>query len=296
MKGRILGFTPSSGTGTITGDDGNRYGFSQAEWRSDKPIAAGTAVDFELRGSEAIGIYPVAAAIGTVDMAALAASPAVAKTKALLTGTLAFPLALVLLIACLLTAMSSPERSVNMLNLGDVVGRLGPLASGSGDHADELADLDKEQASLDQAARTQGADVQSPGYGYGTIGERLKQIAEQRAKIEKIASGERMLSITRSILFVRFAVPLCAFWLLWAVWAGLPAVRVASLATGVSAVIAGLLPHLLKHALIGALGNFGAGMDDALSVGIGAWVLLIGGVALILAGLGRIQNPLAKAG
>jgi len=293
MKGKVLGFTPSSGTGTISGDDGNRYGFSAAEWRSDKAIAAGAAVDFDLRGSEATGIYPVAAANPGVDMGALAASPTAIKAKALLTGTLAFPLGLLVLVACLLTAMSSPERSVSMFSLGDVVGRLGPLASG-GDHSEELADIDKRIATVTQEEQSLGPAATSPSYEFGSIGNRLKQLTDQKAKIEKIASGEQTLSFTRAILFVRFAAPLCALWLLWVSWSQGTAIRIASLATGASAIVAGLLPHLLKHALIGALGNFGEGMGDAISIGIGAWIVLLAGIGLILAALGKISNPLAK--
>jgi hypothetical protein len=59
MNGHILGFTRSTGTGTITGEDGHRYGFVSSEWRSDEPVCAGIVVDFEVRGEEAIGIYPV---------------------------------------------------------------------------------------------------------------------------------------------------------------------------------------------------------------------------------------------
>jgi hypothetical protein len=46
-----------------------------------------TAVDFEIRDSDAIGIYPLAGA--GIDVAALSTSPAVAKARSLATGTLA---------------------------------------------------------------------------------------------------------------------------------------------------------------------------------------------------------------
>lgn len=59
MRGNILGYMQSSRTGTITGDDGCRYGFTQSEWRSDDPVRTGSRVDFEVRGEEAIGVYPV---------------------------------------------------------------------------------------------------------------------------------------------------------------------------------------------------------------------------------------------
>ncbi len=111
----------------------------------------------------------------------------------------------------------------------------------------------------------------------------------------KIASGERSFAFMRSILFVRLAAPLAAAWLIFACWARPSSTRLASLVTGAAAIVAGVMPHFLKSAIIGALGNFGEGMNDALGVGIGAWLVLATGIALILAGLGKIANPLAKS-
>ena len=76
MMGKVLGFTQSTRTGTITGADGLRYGFRHSEWRSDDPIGVGVTVDFESRGEEAFGIYPIKAPAtpdaGTVFLTALA--------------------------------------------------------------------------------------------------------------------------------------------------------------------------------------------------------------------------------
>jgi hypothetical protein len=35
-------------------------------------------------------------------------------------------------------------------------------------------------------------------------------------------------------------------------------------------------------------------MADGISLGIGTWLLLLAGAALIAAGLGKLRNPLAK--
>jgi hypothetical protein len=69
MKGQVLGFTRSTGTGTITGEDGQRYGFTLSEWRSDDPVCAGLNVDFEVRGEEAIGVYPLESRVRPVAAA-----------------------------------------------------------------------------------------------------------------------------------------------------------------------------------------------------------------------------------
>jgi len=46
MKGSILDFSIQDNTGFITGDDHNRYSFSGADWRGQRPPSRGDRVDF----------------------------------------------------------------------------------------------------------------------------------------------------------------------------------------------------------------------------------------------------------
>src|SRR6056297_1398709 len=46
MNGRILEFNIQKSSGTISGDDGQRYAFSAADWKSDVSPRAGITVDF----------------------------------------------------------------------------------------------------------------------------------------------------------------------------------------------------------------------------------------------------------
>ncbi len=58
MQGSVLNV--GADTSLILGDDGVRYTFVSAEWRdSNVPPDVGTRVDFEVRGSDAVDIYPV---------------------------------------------------------------------------------------------------------------------------------------------------------------------------------------------------------------------------------------------
>jgi len=59
MKGKVLGFDAASGTGAITGDDGNRYNFSAADNKSPAPLKQNDTVDFEVEGNAAKNIYAV---------------------------------------------------------------------------------------------------------------------------------------------------------------------------------------------------------------------------------------------
>lgn len=59
MKGQILHIDPQSGDGVITGADGRRYGFREADLLGSGQIArAGALVDFQTRGDAAVEVYP----------------------------------------------------------------------------------------------------------------------------------------------------------------------------------------------------------------------------------------------
>jgi TM2 domain-containing membrane protein YozV len=57
MKGKILDYSIQNSAGVISGDDGQRYNFISAEWKSDKAPANGQIVDFSIDGANAAGIY-----------------------------------------------------------------------------------------------------------------------------------------------------------------------------------------------------------------------------------------------
>jgi len=59
MKGKVLGFDPTSGTGAINGEDGKRYKFATADNKSPAPLKANDSVDFETDGDSAKDIYAV---------------------------------------------------------------------------------------------------------------------------------------------------------------------------------------------------------------------------------------------
>lgn len=59
MKGQILHIDAQSGDGVITGADGRRYAFREADLLGNGQVArAGVWVDFQTRGEAAVEIYP----------------------------------------------------------------------------------------------------------------------------------------------------------------------------------------------------------------------------------------------
>ena len=62
MQGDILTFTVQQGQGLISGDDGQRYTFTGAEWQENAPpypSTNGERVDFQPEGTQALAVYRV---------------------------------------------------------------------------------------------------------------------------------------------------------------------------------------------------------------------------------------------
>ena len=59
MKGTILDFSIQSNNGVISGEDQQRYNFTGAQWRAQRPPRAGDQVDFEANQNQALNIYLV---------------------------------------------------------------------------------------------------------------------------------------------------------------------------------------------------------------------------------------------
>lgn len=305
MKGRILGTATMDAAGAITGEDGQRYRYGLADWRGERAATPGVSVDFEIEAGEAKEVYPAVGA-GVLSGAPmpsveqLTSSPVMAKVKSLFTNTLAFPLALVVLIAFFLPAMSSPVKSVSQWGLGGVL-ETAELAMLDTERVDRrLGQIEEQLARYRQQVARNGRSASDGAYGYGSIGERIDNLEEQRAELRQARGKVGFLKAVQAALLLRFAALAGAVWLLWVCWAGRSA-SAPSLAVGAAAVVAGALPFLFKSALIGVAGGgmageaIAAGMDAMIKIGVGPWLLAAAGIGLVVAGLGLVRNPLARA-
>jgi len=305
MKGRILGTATIDAAGAITGEDGNRYRYQLADWRGERAASPGVSVDFEVEAGEAKEVYPAVGAgvLGGAPMPSveqLSSSPVMAKIKSLFTNTLAFPLAMVVLIAFFLPAMSSPVKSVSQWGLGGVLGSA-ELSMLDTERADRrLGQIEEQLTRYKQQMARSGRDSADGSYGFGSVGERIADLEEQRAEIRQVKGKVGFLKAVQAALLLRFAALAGAIWLLWVCWSG-RSVSMPSLVAGAAAVVAGGLPFLFKSALIGVAGGglageaVAAGMDAMIKIGIGPWLLAAAGIGLIVAGLGLVRNPLARA-
>lgn len=305
MKGRILGTATIDAAGAITGEDGNRYRYQLADWRGERAASPGVSVDFEVEAGEAKEVYPAVGAgvLGGAPMPSveqLSSSPVMAKIKSLFTNTLAFPLAVVVLIAFFLPAMSSPVKSVSQWGLGGVLGsaELSMLDTEGADR--RLGQIEEQLTRYKQQMARSGRDSADSSYGFGSVAERITDLEQQRAEIREAKGKVGFLKAVQAALLLRFAAIAGAIWLLWVCWSG-RSVSMPSLVAGAAAVVAGGLPFLFKSALIGVAGGgmageaVAAGMDAMIKIGIGPWLLAAAGIGLTVAGLGLVRNPLARA-
>lgn len=248
MKGKVLGFSPTEGDGAISTENGQRYRFTGGDWRGERPPAVGMTVDFEGDGEGmARDIYPTAAGAG-IDMSGLSAAlppPAGGDIKALFTQSLAAPLALVVLVACFLPALTTPQQDASLLGLG---GALNQIVMPTGIAAAFLGGAE-------------GGDL-------GTI---------------------------KTLVLLRFAAPLAALWLLWSAWTG-KSESLPMLIAGVAALGGGALVFMTRSTVVEATPEFlRPQIEAAIGVGLGTWLLILAGGALVAAGLGVIRNPLIRA-
>jgi hypothetical protein len=244
MQGRILGFDEAAGTGMISGEDGRRYRFGKADWRGGGAPRAGAAVDFDANGDAAADIYPAVAARAAGAAPAVTLPPdAAAKIKALFTESLATPLALVIIVACFLPALTTPIHSVSLFGLDSTIGR------------------------------SVGAAAAFMGNG--------------------------SVSGVSGLLVLRFLAPLAAVALIVLDWLGKP-LNLPMIVTGAVAILVGLIVFAYKSAIVSTFDRVTSGLSsfgvpspgDMIGVGFGVWLLAIAGIALIVAGIGKIHNPL----
>jgi len=305
MRGRILGVATGDTAGAITGDDGQRYRYTAADWRGERPAVAGGVVDFEVEGQAARDIYPTvggasgaAGAVASVE--ALARSPVGERVLGLFRTTLALPLALVILVAFFLPALSTPVKSVSQFGLDQIVPSMGLNLEDADDARRRLANLERDIARFQAEAARRGAGAPDGVYGYGNLGDRLQTLEEQRAEVRQGLGAVETVRRVDTLLILRFAALIGAAWLVWKAWSG-AALRTWELVAGASALLGAGLTVLLKSAIMGlfsAMNPLGEAavdqMNGLLSIGPGPWLLALAGAGLIASGLGLIRNPLAR--
>lgn len=68
MKGKILGYDKETQAGVISGEDGKRYAFTKADWKSPNEPTVNASTDFEIQDSNAVDIYKVGSSVNLDTM------------------------------------------------------------------------------------------------------------------------------------------------------------------------------------------------------------------------------------
>ena len=90
MKGHVLDYSVQTNSGIISGDDGQRYTFTGAEWKGSGLPVHGAYVDFESSGGpgEAVAIYLAQGVVGASAPSSSSPNKIVAGLLAILLGEL----------------------------------------------------------------------------------------------------------------------------------------------------------------------------------------------------------------
>lgn len=125
MKGHILGFDGT--TGAITGEDGQRYSFTLADWKGERPPQARDAVDFVGTAGVATDVYHVPSSLGAVFSAGGGGSAN--GGIAFVAGRPQVALEGLLIVASLLPFLSGGLVSTNLFGFPSAVNQLAQIAS-----------------------------------------------------------------------------------------------------------------------------------------------------------------------
>jgi|GEM_PF-6898684 len=301
MKGKVLGSHQADGTSAITAEDGNRYDFTQSEWRSDKPISAGVQVDFDIRNGMAINVYPAIKGIeASPPNTALKLSgdaKVYGRLASLCRSPLTFPLALLILVAFFLPALVTPAQRFNFFEIG----RAGRMASQLNVPAQTLkknmTQLKRQEAEINRQLQQYGAEGRADNgyYTYGdTFGDQAISIAKRQESLKKEIGRTHMFSLLMKAMMIRYVLLIGTGALIWPVWTQKTSLRI-TIGVGTIAIAVAALPFVFKGMMVGASAEGMAthSPEGVLSVGVGPWLMLLGGTGLILSRLGIVKTTLA---
>jgi hypothetical protein len=238
-----------------------------------------------------------AAAKAKAFVAAGSSSPAGARALKLLTGRLTVPLAIVLVLASFLfsylTWSGEQLASIGVTTSGSysVLG----ISSFSSNVGGFFSTLSK-QVSAEAPGMQQQLDAAKQG---GATDADTTQMQTALSSLNSAGSDASMVGLAIDLMYLLYLVPLGALFILYREWIGQPMALV-SLVVGGLSVFGFLLAYVTQWSANGAIKNFmsggilGQGGDAtnlvaSMSVGLGAWILLICGAVLVLHALGIVK-------
>lgn len=275
MKGKILGVASTDSSGVITGEDGKRYGYGLMDWRGTNAPGVGQEVDFDTGpDGKASEIYPslTRAAIPGLSFDQANLSPAANNALAIARANPVVWAAGVALIASFALTFLSITLVPGLSGMGGADAAL--LGSIAGDTtvlglADKVGSAQDFFGLIEAQAGALGSSMGAEELGFLTT---LKGV-----------SG------FLNVLYLAYLTPVLAAAVLWFELTGKPDRRV-TLGFAASCLVSFGLVVMFQMQVDGAIKDvmaFISGGDDAqmmsgsdvIGIGLGAWVILLAGLA-----------------
>lgn len=281
MRGILIHYNAQSEQGLIRAEDGNRYAFHGQDWRSEFEPLVNDQVDFEVDGNVAYDIFLLKADHAPAspgpnidfsrqsNVAQGAQAPGGNSFAERLFGDWSFVFAAVVLLGCLLPyitvggALKSRMESSSLVNVGNTIG--------------QIIDVTNRMEKL----------------GRGFLSSR---------NADRVARNERNVEILRWSLrigYILYLVPIFALWLIVAKLRGKAARRLTVVQGLLSLVLPIGVPLLFSAAIYAQIPanarqftqNLG-GLFEVNFMGIGFWVMVLAGVAQLLARFALRNGPI----
>lgn len=259
MKGQVLGFDGQAGA--ISGEDGQRYRFTLADWKGERPPQGRDAVDFLPAGTDATEVYCVqsslGAALGGIGASARsrlgdsASSPDTVKARAFVAERPQVIVAGVALLASLFLGFATGTSSVT------AVGFPGMLSTAA--------------SQLSQVSGLMGGLL-------GRAGERA-------------APSTGGLQLASLIAYLLYLIPVLAAFAIYRDAVG-KRMAVLEIALGVLCIGSIAIYTIGKSSLVGLFANmpFGGAAAGSIGFGFGGYVLVLCGILLLLTATGRVRR------
>lgn len=279
MRGILIHYNAQSDQGLIRAEDGKRYAFYGQDWMSERRPSVNDEIDFEIDGTVAYDIYllkagraPAPASSGpAVDFSKLRASVAQGAQELggnpfaqRLLGDWTMVFAVLTLLGCMLPFLTigggvfnARSESASLLGVGSTIG--------------QIIDVTHQM-------------------------ENLGRNFNQR-NVQRNAQNVEVLRWSLRIGYLLYLVPVFALWLIVAKVRGKPA-RNLTLVQGLTSIALPILVPMLFSAAIYAqipadarqlTQNLG-GLFNISFMGIGFWVMVLAGVAQLLARFGILRK------
>jgi hypothetical protein len=279
MRGILIHYNAQSEQGLIRAEDGNRYAFYRQDWQSERTPSVNDEVDFEIDGTIAYDIYLLKAGRAprpqspgpSVDLAKLRQSVSRGAQDLggnplaqRLLGDWKIVFAVLTLLGCMLPFLTiggglfnARSESASLLGVGNTIG--------------QIIDVTHQMENLGRNFNQRNAP--------------------------RNAQNVEMLRWSLRIGYLLYLVPVFALWLIVAVVRGKAARSLTVLQGAASIALPILVPLLFSAALYAQIPadarqltqNLG-GLFNISFMGLGFWVMVLAGVAQLLARFGVLRK------